>query len=134
MSWFSKSILDPIEAAVAKAAAAGGPASAASAANITDATSNLGTALTNLAPDLATVGVNFLLSLIPGGAAFDGLADEMLVNVVNQLKGKSTAVAAMVTATTVAPVVNATTVAEATAEAAVTGAGEATGTAGGMFE
>lgn len=90
MSWFSKTILDPIEAMFTKAATSGGVASVAPTETVTTAISTATTALSSIVPSLADVGVNAVLSLVPEGPAFDGLADELIDAVIAGLQAKKT--------------------------------------------
>lgn len=86
MSWASKNIFDPLKRVLE--AAQGNPATASAA---TQATANLGQAA-NLVEgslaNLATIGVNAVLGLIPEGTVFEGLADELVSQVIAGLVAK----------------------------------------------
>lgn len=110
MSWASKNIFDPLMKAFDTAVAAGGAASTPAAAQVATAAgtakSALGqaaTAVEGATDSLADIGVNFILSLVPGGGTFDGLADDVVNAAINKLAAKLST-PSTVTVTPVVPV------------------------------
>ena len=97
MSLLSKDVFDPLAAFFAnviKAAEANGqsaPALGQARSSVQSAATSLHEAEQALAaaiPAAATVGVNYVLSLIPGGTAFEPIADSFLAAVIAQLEAR----------------------------------------------
>lgn len=84
-SWLSEAV-GAIEAAFE-----GNPAGAAAAAPVVQSIQAVGAAATAALPALANVGANAALAAIPGGTAFDGLADEFIDAVIAILMTKKSA-------------------------------------------
>ncbi len=92
MSWASKHLFDPIKSAFAAAAQVGGPASQPAVQTVTDNLTQAQALVENSVTSIVNVGINAILGLIPQGAQFAPLADEIIDGVVKELLAhKSTA-------------------------------------------
>jgi hypothetical protein len=100
MSLFSKDVWDPLKAFIGQVTKAAG-ADASSAGPLQQAQASADSArsaviaaeqdLLAAIPAAAEVAVNYVLGLIPGGAAFEPIADSFIAEVIAQLAAKKPA-------------------------------------------
>lgn len=103
MSTLSKYIFDPLKNAFSHAATSGSPATQAAAASATANLTQAASLVEQSMGSLVLIAANFVLGLIPGGPAFEGLADAFLEAVIVALQAKKTTASLAIPAPPAAP-------------------------------